>query len=81
MSTESKTRTAPPRKRITSPTGLPMAPVIGPDDLGGWDAEREWVVGIHADLRGQVEGDGEAGLPLGEVLAVELVGFRSRGMA
>jgi len=41
MSTESKTRTAPPRKRITSPTGLPMAPVIGPDDLGGWDAERD----------------------------------------
>jgi len=41
MSTESKTRTAKSPKKAASPTGLPMAPVIGPDDLGGWDAERD----------------------------------------
>jgi len=40
MSTESKTRSAPARK-AASPTGLPMAPVIGPEDLAGWDAERD----------------------------------------
>ena len=38
-------------------------------------AARQLVVGVVAGLRRQIEGDGEAGLPLGEVLAVELVGL------
>jgi methylmalonyl-CoA mutase, N-terminal domain len=33
------TSTAP--KKAATPTGLPMSPVIGPEDLNGWDAERD----------------------------------------
>jgi hypothetical protein len=36
-------------------------------------AARQDVVGVVPGLGGEVEGDGEAGLPLGEVGAVELV--------
>src|SRR6266436_887111 len=38
-------------------------------------AEGERVVGVHADLRGQIEGDGEAGLALAQEIAIALVGF------
>ena len=38
-------------------------------------------VGVVAGLGGQVEGDGETGLPLGQVRPVELVGGTSRRMA
>ena len=38
-------------------------------------------VGVVAGLRGQVEGDGEARLPAGEVRAVQLVGGARRRMA
>ena len=44
-------------------------------------AARQLVVGIVAGLRRQIEGDGEAGLPLGEVLAIELVGLGGRRVA
>ncbi len=44
-------------------------------------AARELVVGVVAGLRRQVEGDREAGLPLGEVAAVELVGLRGGRVA
>ncbi len=44
-------------------------------------AARQDVVGVVAGLRRQVEGDREAGLPLGEVAAVELVGLRGRRVA
>src|SRR5579885_3259706 len=39
------------------------------------------MIAVVAGLRRQIEGDGEAGLPLGEVLAVERIGFRGRRMA
>ncbi len=38
-------------------------------------AARQLVVGVVAGLRRQIEGDGEAGLALGKVLAIELVGL------
>jgi len=38
-------------------------------------AEGEGVVGVHTDLRGQVEGDGETGLALAQEVAIALVGF------
>ena len=41
-------------------------------------AARELVVGVVARLRGQVEGDRQAGLALGEVRAVQLVGLLRR---
>ena len=42
MSIDSKTRQAAASpKKAASPTGLPMAPVIGPEDLAGWDAQRD----------------------------------------
>ncbi len=43
-------------------------------------AARELVVGVVARLGRQVEGDGEPGLPLGEVAAVELVRADGRGV-
>ena len=39
------------------------------------------VIGVVAGLRRQIEGDRQAGLPLGQVLAVERVGIRGRRMA
>ena len=39
------------------------------------------VVAVVARLGGQVEGDGKAGLALRQVLTIELVGLRRRGMA
>ena len=39
------------------------------------------VVGVVAGLGRQIEGDRQAGLPLGEILAVKRVGIRGRGMA
>ena len=44
-------------------------------------AAGELGVGVVAGLRGQVEGDREAGLALGQVLAVELVRAAGVGMA
>ena len=44
-------------------------------------AAGEDVVGVVAGLGGQVEGDREAGLALGEVAAVELVGAPGVGVA
>ena len=44
-------------------------------------AAGERVVGVVAGLRGQVEGDREAGLALGEVAPVELVGAAGVGVA
>ena len=44
-------------------------------------AARQLVVGIVAGLRRQIEGDGEARLPLGEILSIQLVGLRRRRMA
>ena len=44
-------------------------------------AARQLVVGVVAGLGRQIEGDGQAGLALGEVLAVELVGLRRRRVA
>jgi methylmalonyl-CoA mutase, N-terminal domain len=42
MSADSKTRPAVAhRKSSASPTGLPMDAVIGPEDLAGWDSERD----------------------------------------
>jgi methylmalonyl-CoA mutase N-terminal domain/subunit len=41
MTSDSKNRPAVAQKKSASPTGLPMEPVIGPDDLAGWDAERD----------------------------------------
>src|SRR6267143_626017 len=38
-------------------------------------AEGERVVGIHANLRGQIESDGTPGLALGAEVAIALVGF------
>ena len=38
-------------------------------------AESERVVGVHADLRGKIEGDREAGLAFAEEVAIALVGF------
>src|SRR6267378_3357554 len=38
-------------------------------------AESERMVGIHANLRGQIEGDGKTGLALAQEVAVALVGF------
>src|SRR6266851_1806228 len=40
-------------------------------------AEGEGVVGVHADLRWEIEGDGEAGLAPTQKIAVALVGFDS----
>ena len=37
--------------------------------------DREWVVGIQANLRGQIEGDGEPGGSVGQQIFVALVGF------
>src|SRR5664280_289258 len=39
------------------------------------------VVRVVAGLGWQIEGDRQAGLPLGQVLAVKRVGLRGRGMA
>src|SRR6185312_13033634 len=39
------------------------------------------VIGIVAGLRRQIESDGQAGLPLVEILAVERIGVRGRGVA
>jgi methylmalonyl-CoA mutase, N-terminal domain len=39
MSPDFKNRPAVAQKKSASPTGLPMEPVISPDDLAGWDAE------------------------------------------
>ena len=44
-------------------------------------AARQLMVGVVAGLGRQIEGDGQAGLALGEVLAVELVGFRRGRMS
>ncbi len=44
-------------------------------------AVREHVVAVVAGLGRQIEGDREAGLPLRQVLAIERVGIRGRGMA
>ena len=41
MTTHSKNRPDIAQKKPASPTGLPMEAVIGPDDLEGWDAERD----------------------------------------
>jgi methylmalonyl-CoA mutase, N-terminal domain len=42
MSADSKARPAVAhRKSSASPTGLPMDAVIGPEDLAGWDSERD----------------------------------------
>jgi methylmalonyl-CoA mutase, N-terminal domain len=41
MTQDSKNRAVVAQKKSASPTGLPMEPVIGPDDLAGWDAERD----------------------------------------
>jgi len=41
----------------------------------------ELMVRVVAGLGRQIEGDRQAGLALGEVAPVELVGFRGRGMA
>ncbi len=41
MTADSKNRPAIAQKKPASPTGLPMEPVIGPDDLAGWDAARD----------------------------------------
>jgi hypothetical protein len=41
---------------------------------------RQWVVGIVTGLCGQIEGHREAGLPLGEIFAVKLVGLPCRRM-
>ena len=38
-------------------------------------AERERMIGVHADLRGQIEGHGESGSGLAEQIAIALVGF------
>ena len=43
-------------------------------------AAGQFVVGVVARLRRQVEGDGQPGLPLGEVLPVERVGLGRRRM-
>ena len=42
---------------------------------------RQYVVGVVSGLRGQVECNGETGLALGQVGAVELVRSRGGGMA
>ena len=44
-------------------------------------APRQLVVGVVARLRRQIEGDGEAGLALGQVLAVELIRLGGRRVA
>ena len=44
-------------------------------------AAGEDVIGVIAGLRRQVEGDGEAGLALGQVASVELVGAPGVGVA
>ena len=44
-------------------------------------AARQLVIGVVAGLGGQVEGDREAGLALGQVPAVELVRLPRRGVA
>jgi len=44
-------------------------------------AEGERMVRVHADLRGKIEGDGEAGLTLAQEIAIALVGFGGRGEA
>jgi methylmalonyl-CoA mutase N-terminal domain/subunit len=41
MTSDAKDRPARQQKKSATPTGLPMAPVIGPADLDGWDAERD----------------------------------------
>jgi methylmalonyl-CoA mutase, N-terminal domain len=41
MTSDAKDRPARQQKKSATPTGLPMAPVIGPTDLDGWDAERD----------------------------------------
>ena len=38
-------------------------------------AESERMVGVHADLRGEIEGHREAGLALAQEVAVTLIGF------
>ena len=44
-------------------------------------AARQHVIGVVAGLRRQIEGDREPGLPLGQVLAIELVRIARRRMA
>ncbi len=41
MTGDAKERPPAAPRRAATPTGLPMAPVIGPEDLVGWDAERD----------------------------------------
>ena len=41
MSADPKTRTAVGSPKAASPSGLPLGAVIGPDDLSGWDAQRD----------------------------------------
>ena len=59
-----------------------MSPIweIGDADLADL-AARQQVVAVVAGLGRQVEGDGKAGLSLGEVLAIELVRLARRRMA
>ncbi len=38
-------------------------------------AESEGMIGVDADLRGEIEGDGEASLAFAEEVAIALVGF------
>ena len=38
-------------------------------------AEGERMIGVHADLRGEIESDGKAGLAFAEEIAIALVGF------
>jgi len=40
-------------------------------------AEREWMVGVHANLGGKIEGDGKTFDSLGEKVAIAFVGFGS----
>src|SRR5215470_6466135 len=48
-----------------------------PTDL----TERERMIRVEADLRGEIERDGEAGLALAEEIAIALVGFDSGAKA
>jgi methylmalonyl-CoA mutase, N-terminal domain len=41
MTGETKDRASLTPKKSASPTGLPMEAVVGPEDLNGWDAERD----------------------------------------
>jgi methylmalonyl-CoA mutase N-terminal domain/subunit len=41
MSGDAKDRASLSQRKSASPTGLPMEAVVGPEDLKGWDAERD----------------------------------------